>query len=925
MRPMKLTMSAFGPYSRETVLDLDSLGTKGLYLITGETGAGKTSIFDAITFALYGEASGNNREPSMLRSKYADAKTPTFVELVFSYGGKTYTVKRNPEYERPKERGAGTTSQKAEAELHLPDGRVISKQKDVDAAIRDIMGIDRNQFMQISMIAQGDFLKLLLASTEDRIKIFRQIFKTQRFKAVQEMLKTETGSLKTKCENARSSIRQYISGIIADENDVLSIEVNKAKQDELPVSDTAALLIKLIEKDSSLDTRRREEKKAVEEQLEAVNKVLGTLDQYEKAKQSVETNKANKAKEEQQNILLKEEYKKQEANKPLIQNAINEKAVITDELPRYDSLSQLSNSILYSKKALQGKSIDLETKGRQYENGIKDLEKQKEALNALANAGEQKQKLLNRQSECVNRQKQLTELWNDLTAFSTENQKFKKLKEEYSSASLNSQTATSAYEAKNKAFLDEQAGIIAETLEAGMPCPVCGSTEHPHCARKSERAPTEAELKAAKTAADNALKIAQDKSAKCAEKKAEVKTLYGIVNSKAAAFGFEYNNDLNQLCALINSDWTQINNELNGLNASILKEEANIRCKEQLEKDIPAREKYLNELKAAIENLRTYIAGLNSEIKSKSEQLEKDSKGLRFDSKINAEKRIGELDIMISEMNSRLTAAEKKLSDSNGRLKGYDAAIKSLEQQLSEKPDLDRDTETQKKNELSVKKGLIEKQLEVITSRLNSNKSALSGIKAKADELDSLEKRYALICALSNTANGNLSGKEKIMLETYIQMTFFDRIIARANTRFMVMSGGQYELKRRTVSDNNKIKSGLDLDVIDHYNGSERSVKTLSGGESFNASLSLALGLSDEIQSSAGGVKLDTMFVDEGFGSLDGDTLEQAMNALTGLGKGNRLVGIISHVAELKSRIDKQIIVTKDPSGGSKALIQTDI
>lgn len=234
MRPIKLTVSAFGPYAGKTVLDLDKLGENGLYLITGDTGAGKTTIFDAITYALYGEASGDNREPSMFRSKYAEATTPTEVELVFSYAGKTYTVKRNPEYERPKSRGEGFTTQKAEVQLKYPDGRVVTKQRDVDNAIRDIMGINRSQFLQIAMIAQGDFLKLLLAPTEERKKIFRQIFKTQLYQDLQDRLKKESSQLNDKCDAARNSIKQYIDGITCDENDVLSIEVEKAKNGLLP-------------------------------------------------------------------------------------------------------------------------------------------------------------------------------------------------------------------------------------------------------------------------------------------------------------------------------------------------------------------------------------------------------------------------------------------------------------------------------------------------------------------------------------------------------------------------------------------------------------------------------------------------------------------------------------------------------------------
>lgn len=245
MRPIKLTVSAFGPYAGKTVLDLDKLGENGLYLITGDTGAGKTTIFDAITYALYGEASGDNREPSMFRSKYAEATTPTEVELVFSYAGKTYTVKRNPEYERPKSRGEGFTTQKAEVQLKYPDGRVVTKQRDVDNAIRDIMGINRSQFLQIAMIAQGDFLKLLLAPTEERKKIFRQIFKTQLYQDLQDRLKKESGQLNDKCDAARNSIKQYIDGITCDENDVLSIEVEKAKNGLLPAKDVMDLIDRL--------------------------------------------------------------------------------------------------------------------------------------------------------------------------------------------------------------------------------------------------------------------------------------------------------------------------------------------------------------------------------------------------------------------------------------------------------------------------------------------------------------------------------------------------------------------------------------------------------------------------------------------------------------------------------------------------------
>lgn len=269
--------------------------------------------------------------------------------------------------------------------------------------------------------------------------------------------------------------------------------------------------------------------------------------------------------------------------------------------------------------------------------------------------------------------------------------------------------------------------------------------------------------------------------------------------------------------------------------------------------------------------------------------------------------------------------AQSALSDSDKKIAGYNASITELSKQLSSDCDLDKEAETKKKAELSEKRTADDDAAKALHTRIESNTKVLANIQAKVGDLDTLEKRYTWLKALSNTANGNISGKEKVMLETYIQMTYFDRIIARANTRFMVMSGGQYELKRRREAENNRSQSGLDLDVIDHYNGTERSVKTLSGGESFKASLSLALGLSDEIQASAGGVKLDTMFVDEGFGSLDEESLDQAMKALSSLADGNRLVGIISHVADLKNRIDKQIVVEKRSRGEARRVLYCEV
>lgn len=363
MRPIKLTVSAFGPYAGKTVLDLDKLGENGLYLITGDTGAGKTTIFDAITYALYGEASGDNREPSMFRSKYAEATTPTEVELVFSYAGKTYTVKRNPEYERPKSRGEGFTTQKAEVQLIYPDGRVVAKQRDVDNAIRDIMGINRSQFLQIAMIAQGDFLKLLLAPTEERKKIFRQIFKTQLYQDLQDRLKKESGQLNDKCDAAHNSIKQYIDGITCDENDVLSIEVEKAKNGLLPVKDVMDLIDRLLTQDRGKKTDIQKSISDADKALEIVNANLGKIEAKEQTQKALDQAQNSLTRENEASLALKAAFDIEKGKISEREQLAEEKARIEAEFPRYEALAVLEKQIKNDENAISKNERQLKKTG----------------------------------------------------------------------------------------------------------------------------------------------------------------------------------------------------------------------------------------------------------------------------------------------------------------------------------------------------------------------------------------------------------------------------------------------------------------------------------------------------------------------------------------------------------------------------------
>jgi len=340
--------------------------------------------------------------------------------------------------------------------------------------------------------------------------------------------------------------------------------------------------------------------------------------------------------------------------------------------------------------------------------------------------------------------------------------------------------------------------------------------------------------------------------------------------------------------------------------------------RDEIDELLPKKNKERDDLINSISENDKTLSGNNATLKSLKARIDELVKKLKYESEKKAKEVKKALQGEQKKLEDAYKAADDAVKSQNEKIAGLNAAIKEAENTLADAKEIDEESIKAKQKELRSRNSEIEAKKKIINARKSANESAEKEIRAKSAEVLAVEAKWSWVKALSNTANGNISGKEKVMLETYIQMTYFDRIIARANTRFMVMSGGQYELKRRKEAENNRSQSGLELDVIDHYNGTERSVKTLSGGESFKASLSLALGLSDEIQSSAGGIKLDTMFVDEGFGSLDDESLDQAMRALQNLTEGNRLVGIISHVTELKERIDKQIVVTKEKSGGSR-------
>lgn len=919
MRPLKLTLSAFGPYAGKTDFDFDKLGTGGLYLITGDTGAGKTTIFDAITYALYGDPSGNNREVSMFRSKYADLETPTFVKLIFKYKDNEYVVKRNPEYERASQRGSGVTKQTAGVELTLPDKKVLTKTKEVDTAIKNIMGIDKNQFCQIAMIAQGDFLKLLLAPTKERIEIFRHIFKTKLYSDLQNKLKQEASSLDNNCLQIRQSITQYIAGINCDESSLHCVQVSKAKNNELPIDECISLLENLLAEDSQSEEKTAEKILNIEKQADTIKLNIQQGESISRAKLLLEQTGALLEKLSSEKITLAAALDEENKRSVEIEKLTKDSATISAQLPEYDELSQ--------KQAALAKNISLIEKNNltlnKAKTDIDTLKSQIESLSAeaktLEKCGEQKIILENNILSLNDRLSKLQQLLQSMEALKKNHEEHKKAVQIYKEKQANVDSLDASYKAGHKLYLDAQAGILAESLEEDMPCPVCGSLSHPKKASKPVYVPTKEEL----DALQNRLSAANKEVERASQAAGK---LNGAINEKMEATLTsikELLGDINMNSAtdIAKENISELQAKIKSINSEIKQLSKNISRKDSIEKILPQSTKRLEELQDSINTISNTVTTYTSENKAIEERIADLKSKLLFSSKLEADTKIKSNNDTVLKIQKAIELATKRLNECNEKLASATATKAELSKQLNGKEEINLENEKNKLYELEGNIKRLRSYKEEIHSRIVNNQSNYKNINLKSDELIEAEKQYAVVKSLSDTANGNITGKDKIMLETYIQMHYFDRIISRANARLVIMTGGQYDLVRRKEAVSKMGQSGLDLDVIDHYNGTERSVKSLSGGESFKASLALALGLSDEIQSSAGGIQLDTMFIDEGFGSLDEDSLAQAMNALASLASSNKLIGIISHVGELKQKIDKQIIVKKDKTGGSRAEI----
>ncbi len=927
MKPLTLEIIGFGTYCKKTLIDFTKFGSKGLYLIAGDTGAGKTTIFDAITYALYGEASGDNRDESMLRSTFADDETETSVHLRFELKGKIFDIKRNPQYKRKSKRGSGMTDQTADATLTLPDGKVITGKKKVTEEIISILGIDRNQFSQIVMIAQGDFLKLLTADTETRQKIFRKLFKTDYYSNLQEIISQDANELKKEYDVYKNSIRQYFDGLRCDSYCPSNIveDIKKIKESEMPLLTSSFDIIQNLLKNE--EETLKDVSSCIQEnetELERYTVILENVTRMTSLQDSL--NSVEKAYDEK-TVLLNEVEKKLEEEK-LNEKIISEKeaeiALIQKDLPVYDSLEQkkqLIESLLVKIKKGKESLVTLDADIENKTNYINSLKKE---LSGLSSAGENKQKLLSEIEKVEKRGK-------ELAALQEEQKRYKTFVAEKTGAEKELLVIEKEFSEKNteytylfQAFLNEQAGILAEKLEDNKPCPVCGSLVHPNPAKKSFSAPSESELNKAKKNLDDIQAKALNQKNILGEKKGLADASYSSIAEKSAELKIDPSEQA------ISFELKNLRKQYSSLNQLITDENLHIKRKLSLENMIPEEELLLKQLEAEqvqqnmnLEKDKTLL----QEQENQEQEIASKLKNSKADAINNISSLQGDIDAMRQALKAARSEYEKVNADVT-KLKGQSetlqSQIKSLQKAFNDE-NLADDVNIIKGRQfdLEANKQELHIKYDNVHACLENNRIAFEQIKNVSEKILLTENKFEWLNELSSTANGRIKEKEKIDLETYIQMSYFDRILRRANQRFMIMSGGQFEFVRRAVPSDNRSKTGLELDIIDHYDGSRRSVKSLSGGESFEASLSLALGLSDEIQSSAGGIQLDCMFVDEGFGTLSDEPLAKTINALLSLTEGNKLVGIISHVDSLAERIENKIVVTKEHSGGSTIRMET--
>lgn len=1010
MRPIRLEMSAFGSYAKKTVIDFSKINN-GLFLITGDTGAGKTTIFDAITYALYGQTSGGKRDGNMMRSQYADEESETYVEFEFLYQNKAYMIRRNPEYLRlGKRKNADgtpkTVKETSKVELTLPDGTVFAgKKKDTDAKIVEILGVDADQFTQIAMIAQGDFLKLLHAESKERRKIFSRIFHTRYYFQIQEQLKKQATELYYQIQTGVEDTKKEMERVSFPDEKEIEKCWQELKKQEIPSYERTQeilneIIIKLEEQEQKEQEFLRIQKRKLDEingRIQKASIVNGLFDAYEiTSKEHEKLLEQESSVKEQKNLMSK--IRQAEKLIPEMKNMKNaveaskkSETVLHELDSRIKSLNEKKEAAKKESEAAQKildekvprlteRSVSLRATFERYgqvEILAKEVKKKKVIIETLKNEKVKVQSTL--EEECVLKKKLIWTIFVvKLNRLAKEAEICKMQQQKMTKLSIRYQEASEEYERKYEAFLNEQAGILAEKLTEGKACPVCGSKEHPRKAKLSLEAVSQQDVEQAKRTRnlyekerDEAVSIYQDSVAAFAKLHAafreELKKHTGIEMTDDETDYTRRGSVFIQISRFFenpDATWLVRTKNPEQLLEQVIIKETDLETKEEeIQKRIQTEsEEYARvytEYRTRLEGLE-FASRLEAEAKVREIENEMKSLKMKYDSlqkkyqevcvelerlhgnreseetllfeyrkkaqeeKMNFSKCLGENKLTIDEFEillgerGRLPVIEKAVLEYERNVQENEGRIQELQKQTEGLNYTKLDEMIAEKEQNETEWNRLQERKLLIFSNLRKNREVKESITKLYKKQEILQKRYEMVSNLSRTANGNLSGSVKMDFETYVQRQYFKRIIHAANKRLIKMTNGEFILQCKDVKNlGNQGQAGLDLDVYHMLTDSVRDVKTLSGGESFMASLSMALGLADIIQNVAGGIKLETMFVDEGFGSLDDASREQAIKVLSELAGSDRLVGIISHVNELKEQIDTKLVVKRTEKGST--------
>ncbi|MCR5536718.1 MAG: SMC family ATPase [Succinivibrio sp.] len=922
MRPLELQLCGFGPYVARTVIDFERFGKEGLYLICGDTGAGKTMLFDAICYALFGRCSGEIRKPSLLRSKYAAPEDDTEVKLRFQIHGKVYEITRSPEYMRASRRGNRDKPVKHPARVELSfEHELLTKDKEVREKISEILGVGYEQFTKIAMLAQGNFQKMLFAPTAEKEEIFRQILDSRKYQDFARSLGDQVSSLKNTQLELRHSIAEQLRRIECNEGTELWVEREQVGDLELLKTGLLPALRQKLQSDQEALLQVMKFRQIAQQQLAGLNQQLSRAQEHEKRQQDLQHAEAAA-------LLLNQEFTRTEQSFNQAKQALREDAELTARLANLKALEPEYASFEGEKLKHSELLVRLQEHSRQQERLENTLRQETESCTKL---DREHAELLLSPLESVQLQQELARLEEELrqldelrglvTRRLELHRQQQEAKTEYDRVKSLYLQAQAHYQQLNIAYLDAQAGVLAQTLEEGSPCPVCGSLEHPKKAELKQDAPDKEQLEQAQHEQEEKLKIYQQHSEQLALlKRALEEADARVAQESLRLLGAEYQEaELLTLTAQRHQEISQSHAAKQGLMQQML---ARIERKKKLEEQLPRVKADLAEHQKELEEHRAQSVKLELEQARLQSTLEHFRARLPYADLRTLQQETAKLQAQSLSLNQAYQSAEQQLHKLSAQRSELTGKVKELKSQLD-----NYQGQSVAELTLQISKGRTEseqlsRQLEALQLGLKTNQDILVDLERRGQEEQQNLETLGWMKELCDTVAGNLTEHQaKISFETYVQQAFFRRIIVHANERLKTMTAGQYELKLRTESSSFRSKSGLDLDVLDHYNGTQREVESLSGGESFKASLSLALGLSDEIQRRAGGIRLDTLFVDEGFGTLDAESLRQALQALQSLASSHRLVGIISHVEEFKTQIDRRIEVRKLTAGGSQAQV----